>query len=56
MAEIIGTYLLVLYVCSFGLPQTSTPEFASITGSLGSGFLVTFLITFKIKKLLSILF
>ena len=40
MAEILGTYLLVLYVCSFGLPQSSTAEHASITGSLGSGFIV----------------
>ncbi len=42
MAEILGTYLLVLYVCSFGLPQSSTAEHASITGSLGSGFIVYF--------------
>lgn len=44
LAELIGTYLLVLYVCSFGLPKASSPEYASITGSLGSGFLVATLV------------
>ena len=40
IAELLGTYLLVLYVCSFGMPKSSTSEHASITGSIGSGFIV----------------
>lgn len=44
LAELIGTYLLVLYVCSFGLPKAADSEHASLTGSLGSGFLVATLV------------
>jgi hypothetical protein len=45
-AEILGTYLLVLYVCSFGIP-VSDYSYQSINGCLGSGFIVSHKFLYK---------
>jgi glycerol uptake facilitator-like aquaporin len=45
LAEVFGTFLLVLFACSFGLPiadETHSIFPESINGALGSGLIVIF--------------
>ena len=47
IGEIIGTYLLVLFVCGFGLAgqKANDPEvFGALTGSVASGLVVSTLL------------
>jgi hypothetical protein len=52
LAELLGTFLLVIFVCGFGLPISDPMHRdvpASLNGCLGSGLVVCF-IFFLVKR------